>query len=216
MSQLSTVQIIAVAIIPVLFAITLHEVAHGWTARHFGDRTAEMMGRLTINPLKHIDPIGTVIVPGIMLAVGGFIFGWAKPVPIGVRNLRNPHRDMIFVAAAGPASNLLMAIFWAFVARFVATLGLQGETGLYFIAMAQIGVMINVVLCVFTLLPLPPLDGGRVLAGLLPPRQAAIFERIEPYGLFIIMGLLFTGVLGRVLGPLVGFARNLVLSIAGF
>jgi Zn-dependent protease len=216
MSQLSTVQIIAVAIIPVLFAITLHEVAHGWTARRFGDRTAEMMGRLTINPLKHIDPIGTIVVPGIMLATSGFLFGWAKPVPIGVRNLRNPHRDMIFVAAAGPASNLLMAIFWAFVARLVATLGLDGDTGLYFMAMAQIGVMINVVLCVFNLLPLPPLDGGRVMAGLLPPRQAAMFERIEPYGLFIIMGLLFTGVLGRVLGPLVGIVRSLVLSIAGF
>ncbi|MGI9264114.1 MAG: site-2 protease family protein [Gammaproteobacteria bacterium] len=216
MYQLSTLQTIVVAIIPVLFAITLHEVAHGWTARHFGDRTAEMMGRLTVNPVKHIDPIGTIVVPGIMLVVGGFLFGWAKPVPIGVRNLRNPHRDMIFVAAAGPASNLLMAIFWAFVARFVAVLGLQGDTALYFIAMAQIGVIINVVLCVFNLLPLPPLDGGRVLAGLLPPKQAVVFERIEPYGLVIIMALLFTGVLGSILGPLIGIVRGLVLSVAGF
>jgi len=216
MYQLSTLQTIVVAIIPVLFAITLHEVAHGWTARHFGDRTAEMMGRLTVNPIKHIDPIGTIVVPGIMLAVGGFLFGWAKPVPIGVRNLRNPHRDMIFVAAAGPASNLVMAIFWAFVARFVAVLGLQGDTALYFVAMAQIGVIINVVLCVFNLLPLPPLDGGRVLAGLLPPKQASVFERIEPYGLVIIMALLFTGVLGKILGPLIGIVRGLVLSVAGF
>jgi Zn-dependent protease len=216
MYQLSTLQTIVVAIIPVLFAITLHEVAHGWTARHFGDRTAEMMGRLTVNPVKHIDPIGTIVVPGIMLAVGGFLFGWAKPVPIGVRNLRNPHRDMIFVAAAGPASNLVMAVFWAFVARFVAVLGLQGDTALYFVAMAQIGVIINVVLCVFNLLPLPPLDGGRVLAGLLPPKQASVFERIEPYGLVIIMALLFTGVLGKILGPLIGIVRGLVLSVAGF
>lgn len=216
MYQLSTLQTIVVAIIPVLFAITLHEVAHGWTARHFGDRTAEMMGRLTVNPIKHIDPIGTIVVPGIMLAVGGFLFGWAKPVPIGVRNLRNPHRDMIFVAAAGPASNLVMAVFWAFVARFVAVLGLQGDTALYFVAMAQIGVIINIVLCVFNLLPLPPLDGGRVLAGLLPPKQASVFERIEPYGLVIIMALLFTGVLGKILGPLIGIVRGLVLSVAGF
>lgn len=216
MLELSAVQKLAVAIIPVLFAITLHEVAHGWVARKFGDRTAEMMGRLTVNPIKHIDPVGTVIVPGIMLVLGGFLFGWAKPVPIGVRNLRNPRRDMILVAAAGPASNVLMAVFWAFVARIVVVSGLDSGSGLYFLAMAQIGVMINVVLAVFNMLPLPPLDGGRVLAGLLPPRQAAVLDRIEPYGLFIILALMFTGVLWRLLGPMMTAVRDLVLTIAGF
>jgi Zn-dependent protease len=216
MQQMTFVQQLAVAVIPVLFAITLHEVAHGWAARQCGDRTAEMLGRLTLNPLKHIDPIGTVVVPAVMLMLGGFIFGWAKPVPIGVRNLRNPRRDMVFVAAAGPASNLLMAIGWAVLARIVVGLSPGAVFGDYFLAMAQVGVFVNIILAVFNMLPLPPLDGGRVLTGLLPPAPAAALARIEPWGLPIILVLLVTGVLWRFLQPLMSALTNAVFSIAGF
>jgi len=216
MQQLTLVQKLAVAVIPILFAITLHEVAHGWVARRFGDRTAEMLGRLTINPLKHIHPIGTVVVPAVTLMLGGFLFGWAKPVPVSVRNLRNPRRDMIFVALAGPVANLLMAIMWALLARFVMSIGLEGGAKVFFMGMAQIGVLINVILAVFNMFPLPPLDGGRVVAGLLPPAQAMKFEQLEQYGLIIILVLLFTGVLWRVLGPIMAFVNDLVLTVAGF
>jgi len=213
MSQLSTLQILAVAAIPVLFAITLHEVAHGWVARQFGDRTAEMLGRLTLNPLKHIDPIGTVVVPAIALMTTGFLFGWAKPVPVAIRNLRNPRRDMMLVAAAGPSANILMAIFWAFFMKLVAMSGLEGMTAVFFMTMGQIGVFINVILAVFNMLPIPPLDGGRVLSGLLPPRASTRLDALEPYGLIIVLAFIFFawGYLRPVITSVTGF----IMSIAG-
>jgi Zn-dependent protease len=213
MQQLSLLQILAVAAIPVLFAITLHEVAHGWVARRFGDRTAEMLGRLTINPLKHIDPIGTVIVPALALMTTGFLFGWAKPVPVSIRNLRNPRRDMMLVAAAGPGSNILMAIFWAFFTKLITVSGLEGMTLQFFLTMGQIGVLINVILAVFNMLPIPPLDGGRVLSGLLPPRMSTRLDALEPYGLIVVLAFIYFA--WSYLRPIISGVTNLVMGVAG-
>lgn len=214
MSQLSLLQQIAIWALPILFAITVHEVAHGWVARYFGDRTAEMMGRLTLNPVKHIDPVGTIIVPLALLALGGFIFGWAKPVPVAQQNLRNPRRDMAIVAAAGPLSNLLQAIIWALIAKLaiVANLAYVSEPLAY---MGAAGVLINIVLAVLNLVPIPPLDGGRVVGNLLPPRLSDKFDRLEPYGLLILVALLATGVLGRIIGPPVEYLRGILFAIIG-
>jgi len=213
MNQLSALQLLAVAVIPVLFAITIHEVSHGWVARRFGDRTAEMLGRLTVNPLKHIDPIGTVVVPALALMTTGFLFGWAKPVPVAMRNLRNPRRDMMFVAAAGPASNIVMALFWALFTKAVASSGLDGMTALFFLAMGQIGVFINVILAVFNMVPIPPLDGGRVLSGLLPPRLSTRLDALEPYGLIIVLAFIFFA--WGYLRPVISAVTNFFMSIAG-
>lgn len=213
MQQLTLVQTLAVAVIPVLFAITLHEVAHGWVARYFGDRTAEMLGRLTPNPLKHIDPIGTVLVPALALLTAGFLFGWAKPVPVATRNLRNPRRDMIFVAAAGPGANILMAVFWAFFLKAVAASGLAGPSQVFFLAMGQFGVLINVVLAVFNMVPIPPLDGGRVLSGLLPPRLSSRLDALEPYGLLLVLGFIFFA--WGLIQPVIFSVAGLIYSLAG-
>jgi Zn-dependent protease len=200
------IQVIALAAIPVTFAITLHEAAHGYAARHFGDYTAHNAGRISLNPLRHIDPVGTIAVPLLILVTSklmgtsGILFGWAKPVPVNFGQLRHPKRDMLWVAAAGPGANLMMAMGWALVLRLA--LGMPDN---YFSvplqSMAQYGIGINVVLMVLNLFPLPPLDGGRIAVSLLPGHMAWQFARIEPYGFIILLMLLFTGILGTVLSP---------------
>ena len=184
-----------------LFAVTLHEVAHGWVARYYGDRTAEMLGRLSLNPLRHIDPIGTVLVPGLLLAAGAPLFGWAKAVPVATSALHNPRRAMIVVALAGPAANLLMAAMWCVVLGTIAQVDANETVVHWLVLMARAGIWINVVLAVFNLLPIPPLDGGRVLAGLLPPALSARLEKIEPLGLVLVIGLTMYGMLGWLFDP---------------
>lgn len=207
-------RIVSVAAIPILLAITLHEVAHGRVARRFGDRTAEAQGRLSLNPVRHIDPIGTLLVPTLLLLAGGFLFGWAKPVPVNARNLRHPRQDMVWVAAAGPLSNLLMAVGWALV--FSLSVRGSGVVASWLEAMASIGVSINLLLAVFNMLPIPPLDGGRVLVNLLPPGPLAqLLNRIEPFGLFIVLGLLVTGVLFALLSGPIDILRGLILALVG-
>ena len=204
MQSLNTIQALAVLALPVLFAITVHEAAHGWMARRFGDSTAMMLGRVTLNPLKHIDPVGTILVPTVTFLLSSFLFGWAKPVPVNWRNLHNPRRDMVLVALAGPGANLLMAVFWALAVKLgVALFEIFQWLALPLIYMGSAGVLINSILVALNLLPILPLDGGRVLAGLLPPRLGWQFSRLEPYGLFIVIGLLVTGLLGKILWPLV-------------
>jgi len=205
---------LAVGAIPVLFAITLHEVAHGMAARHFGDRTAEMLGRLSLNPLKHIDPVGTIVVPAILFMTGGFLFGWAKPVPVAFGNLRNPKKDMIFVALAGPAANILMGIAWALILKLVFLFGMQAAVvGEFLISMCRIGIIINTLLAAFNLLPIPPLDGGRVLRGLVNESFGYYLDRIEPFGLIILVLLMVSGLLWVLVSPLMGLVQALILFV---
>ena len=215
MPKLTLLQTIAVAILPLLFAITVHEVAHGWVAKQFGDPTAQRLGRLTLNPLKHIDPLGTILVPGLLLMLGGFVFGWAKPVPVTWENLRHPKRDMAIVAAAGPMANLIMALIWAVIARIGIQLGTTSWAGLPMQYMGFIGIQINAIFMILNLLPLPPLDGGRVAVGLLPGPMAWQLSRVEPFGFFILLALLATGVLTVIIGPPIHAVENLVLLIVG-
>ena len=216
MLQVSTVQQIAAWVMPVLLAITVHETAHGWVARRFGDKTAQMLGRLTLNPIKHIDLVGTILVPAVMLLLpGGFVFGWAKPVPVDWRNFKHPKQDMAWVAVAGPASNLLMALAWALAARVALGMSTDNWIALPLLFMGVAGIFINTILMVLNLLPLPPLDGGRVVTGLLPAPYAYQFARIEPYGFFILVALLVTGVLGIVMWPVVQLFLQLMASVAG-
>lgn len=213
MPEFSLVQKIILIAPPVLFAIVFHEVAHGWVANKLGDPTARMLGRLTLNPIKHVDPIGTLLVPAVLLIMHSpFLFGWAKPVPVTPQNFAKPRTGMAWVAAAGPASNLLMAIIWVAIAWLAAAFVPKAPWLMPFYYMGQFGVVANVVLGVLNLFPLPPLDGSRVLTGLLPPEGARIMYRIEPYGLFIVAILMMTGVLNVILGPLMDGLINLLLA----
>jgi Zn-dependent protease len=215
-TELSTSQLLAIAILPTLFAIVVHEVAHGWVAYRLGDSTAYMMGRLTLNPLKHIDPIGTILVPALLILTVGFAFGWARPVPINWRNLHHPKRDIALVAAAGPGANFLMAIGWGLVTKVASLL----PAGLGFIAeplvyMGLFGILINTVLMVFNLVPIPPTDGGRVATSLLPPRMANALSRVEPYGMFVLLALLVSGILWQVIGPVIDSIMFLIHNLTG-
>jgi Zn-dependent protease len=208
------IQTIALAGIPVLFAITLHEAAHGYVARHFGDMTAYQAGRISLNPLRHIDPVGTVLLPLLTLWMGGILFGWAKPVPVNFAALRRPKQDMLWVAIAGPASNLVMALGWALIYK----MGLLFPENYFaepMLGMAMWGIKINVVLMVLNLLPLPPLDGGRVAVSLLPHRQAFQLAKIEPYGMFILIFLAITPVLSLILSPLIELVFKLLSLLFG-
>lgn len=216
MLKVSLAQQISAWLMPVLLAITVHETAHGLVARRFGDKTAEQQGRLTLNPIKHVDFVGTILVPGLMLLLpGGFVFGWAKPVPVDWRNFKRPKQDMAWVAAAGPASNLLMAFAWALLARIATGLPADSWVKMPLLYMGVAGIFINTILMVLNLLPLPPLDGGRVVTGLLPAPQAYRFSRIEPYGFIILLALLMTGVLGIVMWPFVNSFLGMFAGVAG-
>jgi len=217
MDELTLVQRIVVWILPVVFAITVHEVAHGWVAKKYGDNTAYSLGRLTLNPIKHIDLLGTIILPGLLLMTGtGFIFGWAKPVPVDPRNFKNPLHDMAIVALAGPVSNLLMALAWALVTRLGVTIGAGTEAvSLPLIYTGVAGISINLVLALINLLPIPPLDGSRILTGMLPSYWAWQYNRLERYGFIILLLLLYTNLLGAILAYPMFVAQKVFFSIAG-
>ncbi len=202
MDELTLIQRIAVWILPVIFAITVHEVAHGWVAKQFGDHTASDLGRLTLNPVKHIDPIGTIVLPALLLiSFTGYIFGWAKPVPVDTRYFRKPRQMMAIVALAGPVSNILMAVGWALVMRVGTMVYSSSETvALPLIYTGVAGISINLVLALINLIPIPPLDGGRIVVGLLPEKWAFYFAQLERFGFIILIALLFSGALNTLLG----------------
>jgi len=200
--------------LPIIFAITVHEAAHGYAAKYFGDMTAFHLKRISLNPLRHIDPLGTIILPAALFFLqAGFIFGWAKPVPVNFSNLRNPKKDMIWVALAGPGANLLMAIFWTIVYSNQLLFPSIGQS--FVGVMAVAGIQINIVLMALNLLPLPPLDGGRVAVGLLPYPWASKLAGLERYGFFILIFLLATGLLGAILSPLIRISQSIILTIFG-
>ena len=210
MAEMSLIQTLVVWTPPVLLAVTLHEVAHGWMARELGDDTAEALGRLSFNPLKHVDPVGTVLVPGLLYVLAGIVFGWAKPVPVNWDKLRNPRRDMALVALAGPLANVVMLLMWAAVAKLGLSYGQD-----YFVTTGLAGIMINAVLIALNLLPVPPLDGSRVVSALLPAEMALQYGRIEPYGLIILLVLIGSGALSRLMEPtmdVIGWVMQTLLS----
>ncbi|HOE43423.1 MAG TPA: site-2 protease family protein [Rhodoferax sp.] len=204
------IQTVTIYAIPVLLSITVHEAAHGYAARYFGDNTAYALGRVTLNPFKHIDPVGTILMPLLLYVAtsGAFLFGYAKPVPVRFGNLRNPKRDMVWVALAGPGVNFIQALLWGVLLYLLQG---AGVTEPFFVEMAQGGILVNVVMFVFNLFPLPPLDGGRILVGLLPYRQAMLVSRIEPWGFFIVMALVIAGVVSALwMRPLMGLSFKLI------
>lgn len=216
MLSLSLIQKVAIWAIPVLLAVTLHEAAHALVAARCGDTTAKMLGRLSLNPLKHVDLFGTILVPLLMgfLSDFQFIFGWAKPVPINWTKLRNPRRDMALVAAAGPAVNLMMVVFWAILLKVGLVLTPESSMpGLFLLLTAQAGIFINLILALLNLIPIPPLDGSRVVASFLSPKHAVQYFRIEPYGFFVLILLLMTGILGWIINPLLSGALVLIKSV---
>ncbi len=214
--HLSTYQLLAIAVLPTLFAIVVHEIAHGWVAYQLGDSTAYKMGRLTLNPVKHIDPIGTILVPAVLIFTLGFAFGWAKPVPINWYQLKHPKRDIALVAIAGPASNLLMAIAWGLVVKLTLLLPDNLETISSLLrTMGLFGILINVLLMVFNLIPIPPTDGGRVAVSLLPTPAARLLSKLEPFGMLILVALIFSGLLWQFIGPLMNSATAIIYAITG-
>ena len=205
---------IVISAIPILLAITVHEASHGYAAKYFGDLTAEKMGRISLNPFRHIDPIGTVLLPALTLFFGGILFGWAKPVPVNFGNLRNPKKDMLWVAAAGPASNFVMAILWSMLLgtiKYSLAHGSYSPAFPFLLQMCFVGVSINVVLMVLNLLPMPPLDGGRIAVSLLPNTYANKLAQVEKYGFAILIALMFTGVLNKIIGPFIDFFQTIIL-----
>ena len=216
MDTAALIQTIAISALPVIFAITLHEAAHGYAARHFGDNTAWLAGRISLNPLRHIDPFGTVLLPLLLFVVNSpFIFGWAKPVPVNFGRLRNPKRDMLWVAAAGPAVNLLMAFGWAVLLKLAIVMPFNAYTR-PLAMMSEMGIGINVMLMVLNLLPLPPLDGGRIAVGLMPFSMAMKFSQLERWGIPILLLLSFTGVLSSILWPFVAAVKSLIILLFQF
>ncbi len=216
MNELNFMQLLAIWALPVIFAITLHEAAHGWAAEKLGDKTARMLGRVTLNPIKHIDPIGTLLVPAALLFFGGFIFGWAKAVPVSMRNFKRPERDMAVVAMAGPAANLLMAVLWALLLKLGFILvGSQPDIGQFLIYSGIAGLSINLILMLLNLLPIPPLDGSRLVSAMLPKPLAWQYNRLEPFGLFILLGLVVLGVVSWLLSGPYQATYRVMLGLVG-
>lgn len=205
------IQTFSIYALPIVFAITLHEAAHAYAAKYFGDTTAYAQGRMSLNPIKHIDPVGTLLIPIVLYFVGSpFLFGYAKPVPVNFGNLRNPKKQMAFVALAGPAANLVMALMWMLLAIFLHAAGIGEE---FFMRMAQAGILTNLVIFAFNLFPVPPLDGGRIMTSILPHKYAYKFAQLEPYGFFIVLGLAFLNVLHYWMGPVMAIAKTVLLLL---